>query len=238
MIDIHCHLLYGLDDGAPDADMSVAMLREAAKQGVTAVILTPHYRHGMFHFDAVRTMAHLRNLLPEARKLRIDLAVGTEYHVNSGILDALQTGKVFSLAKSSYVLTEYSYESEYRYIREMTQTLVLRGYIPVIAHAERYACMVRDIELARELRELGAWIQINCDAVTGADGRGAKKYCRQLLDLGYADVIASDSHGIKNRACHMKKCHTYLSCKYSEALAEKLMTENPAKILLDGEVER
>jgi hypothetical protein len=92
MIDIHCHLLYGVDDGAKTIEESVAMLEAAKEQGISAMILTPHYRHGMFAYPKEEIEEHFRILEPYAQKLGIYLALGTEYHVNSHIVEALDSG--------------------------------------------------------------------------------------------------------------------------------------------------
>ena len=231
MVDIHCHLLYGVDDGAGTIEESVAMLGEAKEQGIQAMILTPHYRHGMFAYPKEEIEEHFMLLKPYAEKLGIALALGTEYHVNSRIVEAFKGGRCRTLAGSCYVLTEYSHDSELSYLEQMTETLVRHGYIPVLAHVERYACMTQDLENVRRLRELGGWIQINADAVLGLDGMTAKRFCRKLLKEELADVVASDCHGIKRRACHMAGCYERIARKYAESYAERLMTHNPARIL-------
>lgn len=233
MIDMHCHLLYKVDDGAKTIEESVEMLKKASSQGVDTIILTPHYRHGMFAYPHDKIEEHFMKLVPYARELGIRLFAGCEYHVNSDIVKAFDTGKCLTLAGSRYVLTEYEYQSEFSYIHKMTQELILHGYIPVIAHVERYGCIVADPDCVDELREMGAMIQVNADAVLGLDGRLAKKFCKRLLKNELVDIIASDSHGIENRACHMKECFDYISKKYDVDYAVELLEKNPARIISD-----
>ena len=230
MIDIHCHLLYGVDDGAKTIEESVAMLEAAKEQGISAMILTPHYRHGMFAYPKEEIEEHFRILEPYAQKLGIYLALGTEYHVNSHIVEALDSGRCRTMAGSRYVLCEYLHDSEYAYIYQMTQELVLHGYIPVFAHVERYGALA-DLQLAEELRNLGAWITVNADAVLGLEGMGPKKYCKKMLKAECVDAIASDSHGIKNRANHMGKCYELIEKKFGREYADQLLVNHPAKIL-------
>ncbi|MCM1282936.1 MAG: hypothetical protein NC180_01075 [Muribaculaceae bacterium] len=233
MIDIHCHLLYGVDDGARTKEEALQMLRIAGQQEITAIILTPHYRHGMFSHPNETIEAHFLELKPEAEQLGITLALGTEYHVNSQIEEALASRRCRTLAGSRYVLSEYSHDSEYSYIYQMTEELTRHGYIPVLAHVERYACLMQNISLAEELRRLGAWIQLNADAVLGLEGRGPKRDCKRLLAEGYVDVIASDSHGVEKRGCHLQQCRDFLAKKFGGDVAEKLLQANPAMILND-----
>jgi protein-tyrosine phosphatase len=231
MIDIHCHLLYKVDDGSRSMGESVAMLQEAAEQGVEAIILTPHYRHGMFSYPKDEIEAHFLELLPYARQLGIRIFPGTEYHVNREMLEAFSTGKCHTLADGSYILTEYSHNSEFSYVRQMTQEALRYGYLPVLAHVERYEFVMDDPGSLAELREMGALVQVNADAVLGLDGRGAKKLCKALLKAALVDVVASDSHGIQERACHMRQCHDYVAKKYGAQTAERLFCETPAQVL-------
>lgn len=230
MIDIHCHVLYGVDDGAKTIEESVAMIEDARKQGVLAMILTPHYRHGMFAYPKEKIDEHFQKLQPYANALGMRLALGTEYHVNSHIVEALDSGRCHTLAGTRYVLSEYSHDTEYSYMYQMTQELILHGYVPVFAHAERYQALA-DRSAAAELRNLGAWITVNADAVLGLEGMGPKKYCRKLLKEGLIDVIASDSHGIKKRVSHMQQCYELVEKKFTKAYADQLFSENPVKIL-------
>lgn len=231
MIDIHCHLLYGVDDGPEKIEQSVAMLKEAQEQGITNIILTPHYRRGMFKFDGKLVQEHKAALEPYVAELGIKLYLGTEIHVNGDILTYLEEKKVFCLADSEYVLTEYEYETEYSYIFKMSHELLRHGYIPVIAHVERYACLVQKPQRLEELQEIGALIQVNAAAILGEEGWGIKQFCKKALKQGRVDFVASDSHDIKKRACHMEDCYDYLVEKYGEKLANRLMIKNPKKII-------
>jgi protein-tyrosine phosphatase len=224
-------MLYQVDDGAGGLEEAVSMLVEARQQGITEVILTPHYRHGMFSYPNAQIEANYATLKKYADKLQMGLYLGTEYHVNSQIAEAFSTGRCHTLADGAYVLTEYEYETDFSYIRRMTQELILHGYRPVIAHAERYGCLVQDVELAAQLQDMGAWIQVNADAVLGMESRAAKRYCRSLLKEGWVDVIASDSHGIHKRTCHMGDCYDHIERKYGHEYAETLFHRNPEKVI-------
>lgn len=230
MIDIHCHLLFGVDDGAKTIEESVAMLNEANRQGVTGIILTPHYRHGMFSYPKEKIEEHFALLQPYAKEQGIELALGTEYHVNSHMVEAFKNGRCRTLADTRYVLAEFAYDAEYSYIYQMVQKLVFHGFVPVIAHIERCKVIIGEIEEAESLRQLGAWIQVNADAVLGMEGLSSKHFCKKMLQSGYVDVIASDSHSMGKRACHLDKCYTFLIKKYGEEYAKQLLYDNPYRI--------
>jgi protein-tyrosine phosphatase len=109
--------------------------------------------------------------------------------------------------------------------------MVSAGYVPIIAHAERYGCFQKKPELIWELKSMGAMIQINADSVLGIDGKTLKKTCKMFLKNEMADFIASDSHGIKERANHMLDCCTYIRKKYGAHYAAEIFYENPEKII-------
>lgn len=233
-IDIHNHTLFGVDDGAETIEESMEMLEDAKEQGAEAVILTPHYRHGMFGYPATRIEEHFGRLEKAAERIGVSLYLGCEYHVNSDIIEKLQTGRCRTLAGSDYVLTEYSYQTEYSYIAEYTGRLLSCGYIPVIAHAERYQCLLKRPSLCGELKEKGAMVQVNADSVLGIDGRGAERFCKKLLKNQWADLIASDAHGRKDRRSHMEKCQKAVEKKYGMIYAKQLFIKNPMRIISNG----
>lgn len=231
IIDIHNHSLCCVDDGAGSLQESVQMLRDAAGQGIEAVILTPHYRHGMFAYDIEQIDRQYHLLAEAAEEIEVKLYLGCEYYVNSRVLEAFQTERCRTLAKSDYVLTEYSYQTDYSDMVSHTRELLSGGYIPVIAHVERYGCIQKKPSLCAELSDIGALIQVNADSVLGMEGRTLKHVCRKILKNGWTDIVASDAHGVKQRANHMAQCREYVEQKYGERAADKLFYRNPQKII-------
>ena len=233
MIDIHNHTLYGVDDGSASLKQSLDMLREAKRQGIDDVILTPHYRYGMFPYDTERVTEHFAILKREAEQAGIDirLYLGCEYHVNSHFFDYMEEGRTKTLADTNYVLAEYGYSTEYSYICDMTREMGAYGYIPVIAHVERYECFIKKPGLLYELREMGAMIQINANSILGMDGRTAEKTTRKILKHELADIVASDTHDMAERRNMMGACRKLIEEKYSPAYARELFEINPAKVL-------
>lgn len=231
MIDIHCHALYGVDDGAKSIEESIAMLQQAKSQGIEAVILTPHYRYGMFNYPVERIQEHFAHLKEKSEMFGIELYLGCEYHVNSRIIEALQEGRCFTLAGSDFVLTEYSFDTEFSYIYGQTQKLISYGYIPVVAHVERYACFLKRPKLCLELSNTGAYIQINADSILGMDGKTGERFCKKILKNQWADIVASDAHGESKRAFHLAQSMEFVARKYGEDYAELLFYENPKRII-------
>lgn len=230
-IDIHNHSLFGVDDGATDIEESVNLLRSAYNQGVSKIILTPHYRYGMFKYPVEEISKNFEQLRKEAENIGIEIFIGCEYHVNSKITEYLASGRCSTLAGSDYVLTEYSYDTEYEYIKKYTRELVDNGYIPVIAHAERYGCLLNDYKLCMELSDIGALIQINASSVLGYEGRESVKFCKKLLKNNIADIVASDTHDMTERVNRLNECHSYIAKKYGVGYADNIFYNNPLKII-------
>lgn len=231
MIDIHCHMLYGVDDGAEDRQMSVAMLKDAAKQGISAVILTPHYRQGMFKYPLEEIRAAYEDLYSEAEKLGVMIYLGCEYHADSDTGENLKNGRCLTLADSDYVLVEFKYESSIGFIRNTLNDLLAHGYTPVIAHAERYGPFIKEPELLRQMCDMGVMVQINAGSVLGREGFKTKRLCKRIIKEHLVDIVASDSHNMTDRKSRMKECFDYIAKKYGEERAERLLRTNPGKIL-------
>ena len=231
MIDIHSHLLYGVDDGARFIEVSQEMLDDAANQGITDIILTPHYREGMFPYRRENIGPYFDTIKGYAAQRGIRLYLGCEYHANSEMIENIQTGRVETLAGTDYVLTEFSYSSAYGKVRNAIEELLSNGYIPVIAHAERYEVFEKDVELLDQFREMGVLVQLNANSILGIDGRAIKRICRKILKKGLADIVASDSHDMSERRINMKECMKYVSGKYGEDTAQMLFEYNPGKII-------
>lgn len=230
MIDIHSHIVFGVDDGAKDLEESIAMLKDAKSQGVDAIIATPHYRRGMFSYPKSEIERNFNRLKHEAKVLGMEIYLGTELHVNSMTIEYVETGRCHTLADTAYVLMEYKYEVEFSYIKETVQAALRHGYIPIVAHVERYRCMYK-LDNVEFLREIGAMIQVNADAVIGKDGFRVKAYVKKLLKNYLVDFIGSDSHGMKQRKNHMGKCQEYLYRKYDSRYIDRILEKNAREIL-------
>ena len=231
MIDIHSHPLYGVDDGPKAMRESIQMLRLAKWQGITAIIATPHYRKGMFSYPNEEVERHYRKLKEIGKDMGVAVYLGTEYHVDNSVIENLRSGRCKTLAGSDYVLAEYRRSTEYFYIRESVQRLILNGYIPIIAHCERYQALRGGMDHIQNLKEMGAMIQVNADAVLGNRGFRTKWYVRKLLKEELVDFVASDSHGAKQRVNNLGKCRDYLYKKYNRNYVDKILERNAEAIL-------
>lgn len=232
MYDIHCHIVPGVDDGAKDMDIALELLRMEYRDGVRNVILTPHYRRRMFEPPMDKVLESFEALKQNAEKeMDINLYLGCEYHVNMEIIDDLTSGRRPTMAGSRYVLCEYSGASEATFIKERSYQLVSRGYIPILAHIERYPALTKDFGLIEELSELGCMMQVNAGSILGEDGFSVRRFCKKLIHYDLLDLVGSDAHDLKKRIPRIGACAEYLQKKEGQAYAERILCENPARII-------
>ncbi len=226
MIDIHTHVLPLVDDGSASIEKSLQMLKDSAQQGVTDVILTPHCRA---HYN--ETPESLKKSFDEfvkiatANGVNVNLYLGQEIFINKHIKQKLQDGEHLTLNGSKYILLEPDYvECE---ITEAVYELTRIGYIPIVAHVERFPYITEQDVL--EIKELGGLIQINASALFCNDFRTDKKRAKRFLKAGLVDFVASDVHS--NRENYMQKAYKYVKSKYGINYADAVFILNAKKII-------
>lgn len=231
--DMHCHIIPDVDDGAATPEGALALLQEEYSQGVRHIILTPHYRRGMFETDRGYVEHQFEKLSELASPVFPDMSLhlGCEFHANMEMTDLLRRDHRYRMAGSFYVLTEFSSAHTESYITERLHTLLAHGYTPIVAHAERYEPMFAEYDYIDTLRQAGVRIQINADTLTGRDGRAGKKFGKKLIAYDMLDFVGSDTHDLSGRACHMKECAAYLAKRGGEDYAKKILIRNPSDLI-------
>lgn len=229
MIDVHCHILPAVDDGSRTDEQSFIMLEEEVRQGVTDIVCTPHFRadyrtkHGRIE-TAFKTFKRKA----AERKIPINLYLGQEIYCFNGVEKMIESGGLFTMNGTPYVLMEFSFNRVCD-IAETVYTLKNKGYIPIVAHIERY--FYADIALAEEVKETGGLIQINAESLCGFFNFKYKRKVMTLLQAGLVDFVASDFHfKRKNR---LAKAYAIVKKKFGEETAEKLFVTN-AKPIVNG----
>ena len=229
LVDIHCHILPGVDDGAPDMETSRAMIRDAYEQGVRYIIATPHYRPEMFEPSMKKVIRVYHELRDYAEEVGIGLRLGCEYYRNEQMIRHLDKKLRPTMLGSRYVLTEFSTNDSFVTVRNYIYELITKGYRPIVAHVERYFCC-QEPERIQELKKLGAQIQINADSVLGYEGHTIKKFCAGLMKEALVDFIGSDAHNLEGRKMNLGKCATYVRKKMGQDYAEEIFVDNPRRI--------
>lgn len=241
MIDLHAHILPGLDDGARDLESALAMAELAAESGVTAIVATPHSnlpgrRANYWDQELRREFKNFQKALNDM-ETAVTIFPGMEVFGTPEVPKLLREGKLISLAHSRYLLIEFPF---WDYDRQATQVLsdvVAMGYRPVIAHPERYRYVQAFPPLLNRWVEMGCLLQVNKGSLLGRFGRTEEMLSLSLLDRGFAAFVASDAHSPVVRTTWLMDVRDFLSEEYSELLARLLLEDNPKKVLENTEVQ-
>lgn len=230
MIDIHTHVIYGVDDGAKTLEESIAIIKEEIKQGVTDIICTPHYRKRMFEARSEKVLRHFEEVRAYVlnNKLPVNLYLGREIHYSHSIIEFISHGHLGGLNGSNDILMEFSY-TEDENIPEVAYNLKLKGFRMVVAHIERYQ-YIKDLDPLYELKDLGALIQINASTICGANGLREKKKVMTYIKEGLVDFVASDIH--YKRRNFIEKAYKIVEKKFGIEVADSLFNNN-AKIFIE-----
>lgn len=201
MIDLHCHLLPGIDDGAPNLESALAMARLAVADGITTIACTPHIYPGMFENDSAGIRAHvdaLRGHLAETG-IPLELSWGADAHVSPDLLPRLKAGTVPSLNDSRYFLLEPPHHVAPPNFEGFVFSLVAAGYVPVVTHPERLSWIEDHYDAFCRLSDRGVWMQVTAGSLTGRFGKAARYWGERMLDEGRVDILATDAHHPERR---------------------------------------
>lgn len=235
LFDVHCHLIPYVDDGARNMEEAVRMLKMEYSQGVRYIIVTPHYRRGMFETPMEKVLSYFLKLREEGKKIGIQLFLGCEYHVEPDMLRKLREKERPCMASSRYVLAEYGYKTDPLFMLESLRELQGGGYLPIVAHVERYPRVCEDWDFLKELVQMGVFLQVNAGSVLGENGRAAKKFCRKLMKQDLLHYVGSDAHRVDVRRPRLGACADEVVRRMGREYAERIFVENPRKIVLRSE---
>jgi protein-tyrosine phosphatase len=230
MIDIHTHVLPDMDDGASDLETTVAMLEMARDDGVTDIVATPHVSL-QYPYDPVRralNMERARGVCPSGIRLHL----GYEMYLTRENVEALlHKPDAFTINGHDYVLLELPDPALPTSVECAVQVLLERGVRPVIAHPERNRGLQRDGTLAVRLVQIGCYLQLTAQSITGSFGPEARRSAKSLLTERMVHFVASDAHGIEHRRPLLSAAYGEIRRQHGEAAARLLFEENPRALL-------
>ena len=234
MIDIHCHVLPGIDDGAEHFDEAVEMCRLAAADGCEVLFATPHQRHPYWPNLDADHLAALRAELTARAGVDLRIESGGEIRIDDGLLgavDELPSSGILPLGDSRYLLLECHRGGMGPAPESVIHELAVAGWRPILAHPEHYPWLMDDLGRVRELVASGALLQITGQSLVGGFGRRARQACHALLDSGLAHFVASDAHGTGPRPPGLRAAYEQVTVRWGRETAQQLMVENPRAIL-------
>ena len=201
MLDLHCHLLPGIDDGAVDLDMALEMARMAVADGIGTVACTPHIYPGLYPNDRDGILAAIDALRAEllAHGIGLQLVEGADVHLDLGLLAAIREGRIPTLAGSRYLLLEPPHHVAPPRFEESVFELIAAGIVPVITHPERLSWVEAHYPMFTRLSARGAWLQVTAGALTGRFGKRAGYWAERFVGDGHCMILATDAHHPQRR---------------------------------------
>lgn len=230
IIDVHAHILPGVDDGSRDMKETIQLLKKAAEQGITAVVATPHYSRR-------REMPGLRQLAEEVRQEvrqwnpEFQIYLGQETYYHEELPERLNQGQGICLADTRYVLVEFdtgvSYQTLLRGIRRLTSA----GYVPVLAHIERYGCL-REKGRLTDLSGCGCWLQMNYESLEGPWLSPEVRWCRKQVQDGRIQLLGTDMHRMDFRPPEITKALEWMHKHLPQEQIADLTYRNAQRVLM------
>ena len=236
MIDLHCHILPGIDDGSPDIEESIRMACIAYDDGISTIVATPHTMNGIFVNERdliLKETEKFQNIL-NTEKIDILILPGSDVHVNHNLLELINQGKAMTVNDTGkYLLLEFPHQLVPPRIPELVFELKLHGITPIFTHPERNAAIQGDLNIILRLVEQGALTQITANSLTGEFGPMAYKTSIEMLKHNLSHIIASDAHSSKIRSPKLSHAIHKASEIIVQERAETMVTTIPQAII-DG----
>ena len=192
MIDIHCHIIYDVDDGAKTIDDSIKMALEAKKVGIDAIVCSPHYNESLWSSE--RILDNFYQTKAEVKKCGIELFLGYEVFLCNFPTEILSGKRKYTLHDSNYLLFELPPNIVPIDLNQNLHKMLSYGYIPIIAHPERNICFIRNIEKLMDLVKAGCLVQVDASSIVGIWGSDVKKFAKKLIKKNLVHFAASDAH--------------------------------------------
>ena len=226
MVDLHCHILPGLDDGAKTIEDSLAMAEDAVSDGITHVVATPHANsHYVFEFSRVRAT---RKELSEKLEGRLTLATGCDFHLSPENLKAIRIESApFCINQKDYLLVELNDFSIPPSMDQALHELQLAGLHPIITHPERNGLLRAQPERLRKWVELGCYAQVTAGSLTGVFGPGSQQDAWTWIGNGLIHFVSTDAHNTARRPLKLKFAYDAIAEQFDEDRARALLLENP-----------
>lgn len=237
MIDLHTHLLPGIDDGSKSLEQSHQMAKIAVDDGISTMACTPHIYPGLYMNDAQginEAREKLQASLDEAG-IKLQLVVGADAHLVPELLSGLQSGRIPTLNRSRYFLLEPSHNVAVPNFAESVFEIMAAGYLPVITHPERLTWIEDHYSTFVDLAKRGAWMQVTSGAVLGKFGSRAKYWSERLLSEGWVHIIASDAHNTGRRSPLIAEALEQAIKRVGKAEGLRMVIDRPQAILNNAE---
>jgi len=233
LIDLHCHLLPGIDDGAADISLSLEMARASAADGITVTACTPHIMPGVYNNDRAIIEAGIARLESHFAEegIAMRLVVGADVHMDVELISGLKSGRIPSLNNTRYFLFEPPHHVPPPRIEDNLFNIMSAGYVPVLTHPERLSWIESHYGVMEKLVQMGVPMQITAGSVTGQFGRRVKYWADKMIGEGLAHILATDAHNLTGRPPNLSRARDMIADRLGEAEAIHMTTTRPQAIL-------
>ncbi len=229
MIDLHSHILPGIDDGSSSLDISLQMAQRWVEQGVTTVACTPHILPGLYDNNgaAIRSAIGELRLALALKSIPLQLVEGADNHISPDFLGGLRTGRLLTLAGSRYVLVEPPHHIMPPRLEGFFFNLSAAGYVPILTHPERLTWAAENYEALEKIAASGVWMQLTSGSFTGLFGKSARYLAEKMLDDGLVHILASDAHDMQKRPPNLLEGFELVAQRVGARIARDLVVTRP-----------
>ncbi len=238
MIDIHSHIIFGVDDGPKSLEESIHLLEESYRQGVRAIVATSHRRKGMFETPEHTILEHFHQLQAAAKRISDDLFLfyGAEIYYTSDIIGKLEKKQIPTYGDTQAVLIEFGTKTTYKQIHEALGEVIRSGFVPVVAHIERYDALEDEAEKVAALIDMGCYMQVNSSSILKPKlfndrHKTFKRRAQFFLENDLVHFVASDMHNLDKRRPYMEEAYQLVEKQFGSDRAKQLFMNNPLLLL-------
>ncbi|WP_251552253.1 tyrosine-protein phosphatase [Neobacillus muris] len=216
MVDLHCHILPGADDGAEDLSESILMARIAVEQGITTIVATPHHLNNQYENPRTKIIEQVEklNLVLQQEKIELKILPGQETRIYGEMVQGIEEGEIQPINGTQYVLVEFSSSHVPRYTEQLFYDIQMKGFIPIVVHPERNQEIIERPEILYQLVKKGALTQVTASSICGDFGKKIKNFSLQLIEANLTHFIASDAHHTRVRTFKMQEAYDVIQAKY------------------------
>jgi len=233
VIDLHCHMLPGIDDGAPDLETSLAMARIAVADGIEITACTPHIFPGLYENTGPDIRLRVAALQAELDKEEIPLTLttGADVQLSPDLVSGLRSGHILSLGDTRYFLFEPPHHVAPPRLEDQVFASMAAGYHPIITHPERLRWIETHYETMQRMAQAGAWMQLTSGSLTGRFGKRSQYWSERMLDEGLVHILATDAHNTGRRAPHLAEARDFVAARLGDQAAIDMVVTRPRAVL-------
>lgn len=236
MVDLHCHILPGIDDGAKNIEASIEMANMAVKQGITHILCTPHHNNGKYDNSAGKVISCVAALQNELDQRQIPLALfeGQEVRIGGNLLEQIQSNDIlFVDLANRYILIEFPTNEIPAYAEPLFQKLIEQGHTPIIVHPERNSKFIENPNKLLPFLEMGVLTQLTAPSYVGIFGKKIEQTAKKMVENNLVYMLASDAHNVEKRGFFMKKAYEAIARDVGEETVNAM--QQMAKDILNGD---